>query len=59
MNIGKRPTELLGLSSSVFEDLMLDAAILAKVLPKEAGASSLADEIREKRRRLALKRYAS
>jgi hypothetical protein len=53
LQIGRRPTELLGMSESPYEDLLLDSAILSKVIPKSKEDMSLADEIREKRRKLA------
>ena len=48
---GLRPTDILGINDSPYEDLMLDVAIVGKVLPKSADSgSSLADELRERRR---------
>jgi len=55
LQVGKRPTEILGLSESPIEDLLLDVAILEKVLPKET--KSLTEEIMEKRRRWAYRYF--
>jgi hypothetical protein len=55
LQLGKRPTELLRISESPYEDLLLDSAILSRVIPKSKEGMSLADEIREKRRKLAFR----
>ena len=51
LQLGKRPTELLGISESPYEDLLLDLAIINKVLPNQEERL-LKDEIAEKRKRL-------
>jgi len=44
-----RPTDILDIHESPIEDLLLDAAILDKVLPREEGELSLKEEIKRKR----------
>ncbi|RLF68065.1 MAG: hypothetical protein DRN26_00530 [Thermoplasmata archaeon] len=56
LRIGKRPTELLRISESPLEDLLLDAAIIAQVTAEQEEPGSLKEEIKRKRRRLWAKK---
>lgn len=49
---GIRPTEILGIHESVYEDLMLDIGMVGRALPESngEGTGSVADGIRMRRR---------